>query len=121
LIDRESLEKYDTTGMYKVYDKWPQIARDAYQSNLEPIEFKNIEHIVFSGMGGSGAIGDLFLSVLSKTSIHVTVVKGYVLPKTVDSKTLVIATSVSGNTLETITAVESAKELGCKIICFSSG
>jgi len=107
--------------MHKVYDKWPQIARDAYQSNLEPIEFKNIEHIVFSGMGGSGAIGDLFLSVLSKTSIHVTIVKGYILPKTVDSKTLVVATSVSGNTIETITAVESAKELGCKVVCFSSG
>ena len=121
MLDKETLEKYDTTRMHQVYDKWPQIARDAYQSNLEPIEFKNIEHIVFSGMGGSGAIGDLFLSVLSKTSIHVTVVKGYVLPKTVDSKTLVVATSVSGNTLETITAVESAKELGCKIICFSSG
>jgi len=72
-------------------------------------------------MGGSGAIGDLFLSVLSKTSIHVTVVKGYVLPKTVDPKTLVVATSVSGNTIETITAVESAKEIGCKLVCFSSG
>jgi len=121
LLDKETLEKYDITGMYKVYDSWPQIARDAYESNLEPIEFKNIEHIVFSGMGGSGTIGDLFLSVLSKTAIHVTIVKGYVLPKTVDSKTLIIATSVSGNTIETITTVESAKELGCKIVCFSSG
>jgi len=107
--------------MHKVYDRWPEIARQAYESDLEPINFKNIEHIVFSGMGGSGAMGDLFLSVLSKTSIHVTVVKGYVLPKTVDSKTLVIATSVSGNTVETITTVESAKELGCRIVCFSSG
>jgi len=121
LLDYSDLEKYDLSGMHKVYDKWPQIARDAYQSNLEPIEFKNIQHIVFSGMGGSGTIGDLFLSVLSKTSIHVTVVKGYVLPKTVDSKTLVVATSVSGNTNETITAVTSAKELGCKLVCFSSG
>jgi len=34
---------------------------------------------------------------------------------------LVVATSVSGNTIETITAVESAKELGCKVVCFSSG
>jgi glucose/mannose-6-phosphate isomerase len=72
-------------------------------------------------MGGSGTIGDLFLSVLSKTPIHVTVVKGYVLPKTVDSKTLVVATSVSGNTVETITTAKSAKNLGCKLICFSSG
>jgi glucose/mannose-6-phosphate isomerase len=76
---------------------------------------------IISGMGGSGAIGDLFLSILSKMPIHVTIVKGYLLPKTVDSNTLVVATSVSGNTVETITTVESATKLGCKIICFSSG
>ena len=121
MLDYSQLEKFDTSGMHKVYDKWPQIAKEAYHSDIKPVNFKDIDHIVFSGMGGSGAIGDLFLSVLSKTSIHVTVVKGYVLPKTVNAKTLVIATSVSGNTIETITAVESAKELGCKLVCFSSG
>ena len=121
MLDYSQIEKYDPSGMHKVYNDWPKIARESYESDLKPIEFTDIDHIVFSGMGGSGAIGDLFLSVLSKTSIHVTVVKGYILPKTVDSKTLVIATSVSGNTIETITAVESAKELGCKLVCFSSG
>jgi len=121
MLEYSQIEKFDPSGMHKVYDKWPQIAREAYESDLEPIEFNEIDHIVFSGMGGSGAIGDLFLSVLSKTSIHVTIVKGYVLPKTVNSKTLVVATSVSGNTIETISTVESAKNLGCKLVCFSSG
>ncbi len=121
MLDRESLEKYDPSGMYKVYDDWPEIARKAYESDLELVHFKDIDHIVFSGMGGSGTIGDLFLSVLSKTSIYVTVVKGYLLPKTVDSKTLVVATSISGDTVETLATVKSAKELGCKLICFSSG
>jgi len=100
---------------------WPQIARETYESDLEPIDFDGIDHIVFAGMGGSGAIGDCFLSILSKTSIHVTIVKGYLLPKTIDSKTLVIATSTSGNTLETLTVVESTLKLDCKLICFSSG
>ena len=121
LLNKETLEKYDPTGMHKVYDSWPKLARDAYESDLEPVDFKNINHIVFAGMGGSGAIGDLFLSLLSKTPIHVNVVKGYLLPKTVDSKTLVVIISVSGNTVETLTIVKSAKELNCKIICFSSG
>ena len=121
MISKEILDKYDSQGMYKVYDRWPEIARESYASELEPVDFHDIDHIVFSGMGGSGAIGDLFLSVLSKTSIHVNVVKGYLLPKTVDSKTLVIATSASGNTVETITTVQSAMNIGCKIICFSSG
>jgi glucose/mannose-6-phosphate isomerase len=121
LLDYSDIQKYDPSGMHKVYDDWPKIAKEAYEFNLEPVQFENIQHIVFSGMGGSGAIGDLFLSVLSKTPIHVTIVKGYVLPKTIDSQTLVIATSVSGNTVETLTTVESAKNIGCKLVCFSSG
>lgn len=121
MITSSDLEKYDPSGMHKLYDRWPKIAKESYESDLEPINFKDIKHIVFSGMGGSGAIGDLFFSILSKTSIHVTIVKGYLLPKTVDSKTLVVATSVSGNTVETISTVKSAQSLGCKIVCFSSG
>jgi glucose/mannose-6-phosphate isomerase len=49
-------------------------------------------------MGSSGAIGDLFSSILSKSEIHVTLVNGYLLPRTVDKNTLVIVTSGSGNT-----------------------
>lgn len=107
--------------MYKIYDRWPEISQESYNSDLEPVDFHDIDHVVFSGMGGSGAIGDLFLSVLSKTPIHVNVVKGYLLPKTVDCKTLIVATSASGNTVETLTTVQSAMNVGCKIICFSSG
>jgi len=107
--------------MYAIYDKWPEIAKNAYNSNINPVDFKNIEHIVFAGMGGSGALGDIFSSILSKTNVHVTLVKGYLLPKTVDSNTLVVPTSVSGNTVETLTVLESARKLGCKIIAFSAG
>ena len=107
--------------MHNVYDRWPQIAKDAYNSELETIDLKDIDHVVFTGMGGSGTIGDLFSSILSKTNIHTTVVKGYVLPKTVDENTLVVATSISGNTVETIATLKAAQELKCKKIAFSSG
>ena len=107
--------------MYSIYDKWPEIAKNAYNSNLIPVDFKNINHIVFAGMGGSGALGDIFLSILSKTNVHVTLVKGYLLPKTVDYNTIVVTTSVSGNTVETLTVLDSAKKIDCKIIAFSDG
>ena len=107
--------------MHKVYDKWPELAQDAYESNLEPVDFRDIDHVVFSGMGGSGTIGDLFQSILSKTNIHVTVVKGYLLPKTVDEKTLIVATSVSGDTAETLTVAQGANKQNCKLVGFSSG
>jgi len=121
LLIKDNLEKNDSNGMHNVYDKWPFIARDAYNSEPEPVDLKDIDHVVFSGMGGSGTIGDLFSSILSKTNIHTTVVKGYELPKTVDKNTLVVITSVSGNTVETITTLESATKKDCNIIAFSSG
>jgi len=121
LLDISTLNKIDKEGMYKVYDRWPQIARESYESNLEPIDFKDIDHVVFAGMGGSGALGDIFSSILSKTDIHVNVVKGYHLPKTVDSNTLVVTTSISGNTAETLTVLDSTRKTDCKLIGFSSG
>jgi len=121
LLDISTMEKIDPQGMYKVYDRWPKITKESYESNLEPIDFKDIDHIVFSGMGGSGALGDIFSSILSKTDIHVNVVKGYHLPKTVDSNTLVVTTSISGNTFETLSVLDSARKTGCKLIGFSSG
>lgn len=121
LFDLQRLEKFDSKKMYMVYEKWPKIARESFESQHDSVNYENINHIIFAGMGGSGAIGDTFSSILSKTSIHVNVVKGYTLPETVDPKTLVIVVSVSGNTVETLTVLKSAHKIGCKIIAFSSG
>jgi glucose/mannose-6-phosphate isomerase len=121
LLTKDNLEKSDSDGMHNVYDKWPHIARDAYDSDLESVDFKDIDNVVFSGMGGSGAVGDLFSSILSKSNVHTTVVKGYELPKTVDKNTLVVITSISGNTIEVLTTLESATKKDCSVIAFSSG
>jgi glucose/mannose-6-phosphate isomerase len=121
MFSNDILEKHDPSGMHAIYDRWAHIARDAYNSDLDSVDFNDIDHVVFSGMGGSGTVGDLFSSVLSKTNIHTTVVKGYELPNTIDKNTLVVATSVSGNTIETITTLESANKKNCKVIAFSSG
>jgi len=107
--------------MYKIYDEWPKIALNAFETNQETINFENVKHIVFAGMGGSGTIGDIFSAILSKSKIHVNVVKGYLLPTTVNSETLVIIISVSGNTEESLSIAKSAYKKKCKIIGFSSG
>jgi glucose/mannose-6-phosphate isomerase len=121
LITNPDLEKYDKNGIHKVYDMWPELAKKFYSSNYDQLDFNGINHIIFVGMGGSGTLGDVISSILSKTNMHFCVVKGYHLPKTADSHTLVIASSVSGNTLETLTVLDTAKEIGCKTIAFSSG
>jgi len=120
-MELKELEKVDTRNMYKTYDDWPNIAYESYNKTYEKIDVTDIDHIVFAGMGGSGSIGDTISAILSKKNIHVTNVKGYLLPKTVDSKTLVIVTSVSGNTSEMLTILEDVKKTNAKTIGFSSG
>jgi glucose/mannose-6-phosphate isomerase len=121
LINLDDVKKIDKNKMYEVYNNWPTIAKEMYNSKLPEIQFQKCSHIVFVGMGGSGALGDIFSSILSKTDIHVGVVKGYNLPKTVNENTLVVAISISGNTDETNTVLENANKLNCKLIAFSSG
>ena len=120
-MDLEDLEKIDSKKIFKVYDKWPDIAKESYEQEFLKPEFKDIDHIVFAGMGGSGTIGDVFSSVLSKNDIHTSIVKGYLLPKTVDENTLVVVTSVSGNTQESLTILQNSKNNKAKFIALSSG
>tara|TARA_B100000029_G_scaffold511262_1_gene604820 strand:- start:635 stop:1642 length:1008 start_codon:yes stop_codon:yes gene_type:complete len=120
-MDLEELMEIDTKRMYEVYDNWPQIARDSIDSEPKRLEAKGIDHVIFSGMGGSGSIADVMGSILSKEDIHVTIVKGYHLPNNLDSRTLVVAISVSGNTRETLTILENAKNSDATVAAFSSG
>ena len=75
-MNSEELQRIDSKKMYEVYDKWPQTAKESYEMNLEKFNVKDIDHIVFAGMGGSGTIGDVMSSLLSKEDIHVSVIKG---------------------------------------------
>jgi len=121
MVNLSTLNEIDKEGMYKVYDKWPQLAKENYEKIFEPVDFRFINHIVFVGMGGSGALSDIFQALLSKSNVHVSIVKGYLLPNPIDSNTLVIVTSISGDTDESITVLDSAKNRNCSIIAFSSG
>ena len=59
------IQRYDSEKMYEAYEKWPEIAQENYKKDLSKLQFRNIEHIVFAGVGGSGTIGDVMSSILS--------------------------------------------------------
>ena len=120
-MKKETLDKFDICKMYKIYDKWPELAEENYNKNDIIIGIEKPEHIVFVGMGGSGTISDVFAAMLSQSSIHVDIVKGYHLPRTVNQDSLLIVTSVSGNTNETLNVLKDAINDKCKIIAFSDG
>jgi glucose/mannose-6-phosphate isomerase len=80
----------------------------------------SIENIVFSGMGGS-ALAALLAQTWPGFHVPFEISRGYTLPGYVSSKTLVIASSYSGNTEETIAALETAEAAGAHVIVISSG
>ncbi|AFL67000.1 bifunctional phosphoglucose/phosphomannose isomerase [Desulfurococcus amylolyticus DSM 16532] len=80
------------------------------------------DKIVVLGMGGSGIVGD-FLATLSQTSkgLPVYTSKSHHAPGFIDSETLVLSVSYSGNTVETVNAtIEAFKKTG-NIVVVSSG
>ena len=78
--------------------------------------------VMILGMGGSG-IGGRIVSqlVADEASIPILPVSDYSIPQCADNKTLVLVSSYSGNTEETISAMEMAIAKGSKIVCISSG
>ena len=67
---------------------------------LPKLNAKNFNNVVFLGMGGSAAVGDIFLDYYNDKPV--IVIKNYDIPKWVNKKSFVFVMSYSGNTEETI-------------------
>lgn len=82
----------------------------------------NVQNIVVTGLGGSG-IGGTILSELvqSECPMPIIVNKDYFLPDFVNSNSLVIISSYSGNTEETLSAMKQAIDKNAQIVCITSG
>ena len=82
---------------------------------------REISNIVITGMGGSALAGLIVKKWLEhELKLPLEVVRNYSLPKSVSKNTLVIANSYSGNTEESISALNQAIEVGAQIATISS-
>ena len=101
-----------------------QFAQAEYDAQVQHPEYdhRQITNIVITGMGGS-ALAALIAKVLLKTELRLTieVVRDYELPNYVSENTLVIASSYSGNTEETLAALADAQKRGSQIGIIASG
>jgi glucose/mannose-6-phosphate isomerase len=83
---------------------------------------KEFNNILLTGLGGSGIGGTVVQNFVSeKMSVPFIVNKDYFLPGFVNEKTLVIVSSYSGNTEETISAMQQAMKAKATVVCISSG
>lgn len=79
-----------------------------------------VRRLVSAGMGGSG-IGAELMASLAGLRVPLHAVRDYRLPDWAGADTLVLASSHSGNTEETVALVEQALEAGCAVAAVSSG
>ncbi len=96
--------------------QWQQLE---HEFNIPELNH-DVANVVFSGMGGS-ALAALLAKTWPGFSLPFEISRGYNLPKYIGPKSLVIASSYSGNTEETISALNEAIESGAQVICISSG
>ncbi len=126
LDDIEKIRAADPGNMYNCIFDFPEQMADAlkigqrWQVNRN--DFAGIKNIVVIGMGGSAIAGDLVRSFLtSKLFIPFQVCRHYVLPEYVDDETLVIASSYSGNTEETLAALDDALTRKAMVVGMTTG
>jgi len=83
---------------------------------------QNIQNIVITGLGGSGIGGTIISELISDScAIPIIVNKDYFLPAFVNETTLLIVSSYSGNTEETLSAMQQAISKKAQIVCITSG
>ena len=112
LDDPEIYSKNDPDGMLERIKELPWQCQQAWQEAVSfdlAADYADVDKVVVLGMGGSAIGGDLVRSLAqSESKVPVIVHRDYGLPAYVDDRTLLIASSYSGNTEETLSAFEPA-------------
>ncbi len=125
LDDPESRKRLDPGGMLAAVHALPEQCREAWQATSSlalPADYSDITKIIILGMGGSAIAGDMFRALLQRESaVPVFNVRQYDLPPFVDGRTLVIASSFSGETEEVISAFDQALATPARKLVITTG
>lgn len=111
--------------MKKLVENFPNQLREAIaigKAATLPALKNKPQHILITGLGGSGIGGTIVSEIVADTCpVPVLINKDYFLPEFVGPNTLVIVSSYSGNTEETLQAMDAALDKKAMIVCISSG
>jgi len=125
-LDNASVyRQFDKSGMLNHLHGFPEQCQKAWEKVLKfelPHEYTKISNVVILGMGGSAIGGDIVRRLaLAESKLPVWVHRDYGLPAFVDESTLVIASSYSGNTEETLSAFTKSLGTPAKKLVITSG
>jgi glucose/mannose-6-phosphate isomerase len=125
LDDPEVYNQCDPEGMLARIKELPWQCQQAWQAAMSfnlPADYADIERVIILGMGGSAIGGDLVRSLVeAEAEIPILIHRDYGLPAFVNDRTLVIASSYSGNTEEILSAFEAALKTGAKKLAMTTG
>ena len=125
LDNPQLFQQLDSQGMLTCLHEMPQLCQRAWQMVMEfnlPRDYSEVDKVVVLGMGGSAIGGDLVSSlVVAEARLPVLVCRDYHLPAFVDAQTLVVASSYSGMTEETLSSFEQALETEAKMLVITAG
>ncbi len=121
----ENMGTLDPQGMYDKIYRFPEQLEEALaiaqNIKFDKRRYTGIKNIIVAGMGGSAIGGDLVRSYLAAVlKIPIFICRHYRLPHFVSVGSLVIVSSYSGNTEETLAAMNDAIGRKSKIICITS-
>jgi glucose/mannose-6-phosphate isomerase len=121
----DDIKRVDPKGMSAWIAEFPKQIENAFQIGKDAkvkLNLKGVQNIILTGLGGSAIGGDLLRSYLAdELKVPFNVNRHYVLPEFVGKSTLVIVSSYSGNTEETISAYKDAIKRKAKVLCISTG
>ncbi|MEI7918474.1 MAG: bifunctional phosphoglucose/phosphomannose isomerase [Candidatus Saccharibacteria bacterium] len=122
LDDINILNQRDSGGALKIASLQYQQANFKLDISEGDHDQRQITGVVVAGMGGSALAALLVKSWLkSELPVPMEVVRTYDLPAYVGQNTLVIASSYSGNTEETLSCLEQANKKGAQVSIIASG
>jgi glucose/mannose-6-phosphate isomerase len=125
LDDPELYRKLDPGNMLGRIAELPQQCQEAWRRAMDfdlPPDYAEIDKVVISGMGGSAIGGELLASLAAaEATVPILVHRDYGLPSFVDARTLVIASSYSGMTEETVSSLNQALTTPARKLVITSG
>ncbi|HET6350395.1 MAG TPA: bifunctional phosphoglucose/phosphomannose isomerase [Candidatus Krumholzibacteria bacterium] len=93
-----------------------------FAPRVEALRSKSFERVVVCGMGGSAIGGDLARAFLGdRARVPILSCRDYHLPANLAKGALAIVSSYSGNTGETLSAYDAARQHGATLVAITSG
>ena len=120
LDNPKTYEQLDPSGLRGRLRELPGQCQAAWrqsQAMKVPEDWKQISHVVIGGMGGSAIAGDLAKDLAaSQQAVPITVTRDFQLPFPLNSNHLFVACSFSGNTAETLSLFQQARQSEAKVL-----